>query len=67
MRYYSDDPVRDFHRHSAKQERELAKLPKCAYCGEPITEEFCFEINDEIICIHCLKIYHRRDTEDYIE
>lgn len=65
--YYSDDPVRDFLRHSAEQERELARLPRCSECGEPITEEFCFEINDELICVHCLKQNYRRDTEDFIE
>lgn len=65
--YYSDDPIADYNRYSAEQERELAQLPKCSYCGEPIQEHFCFEINDELICVHCLKQNYRRDTEDYIE
>lgn len=65
--YYSDDPVRDFERYSAQQERELARLPKCGYCCEPIQEHFCFEINDELICVHCLKQNYRREVADYIE
>ena len=65
--YYSDDPVRDFERYDAQRERELARRPKCCECDEPIQEDHCFEINDELVCIHCLKRYYLKGVEDYIE
>ncbi len=63
---YTDDPLRDFARHDAEQARELAKLPVCAECGEPIQTEECYEINDELICPECLERYHRKRVEDYV-
>lgn len=65
--YYSDDPVRDFMMHDAKQTRWLKKLPVCAECGEPIQDEHCYEINGELICEDCLNTNHKKRTEDYIE
>ena len=63
---YSDDPIRDFLRHEAKRERELEKFPECSECGEKITDEYLYEINDELICEECLNRYHRRSVDDYI-
>lgn len=65
--YYSDDPVRDFMMHDAKQTRRLEKLPVCSECGEPIQDEHCYEINGELICEDCLNTNHKKRTEDYIE
>ena len=65
--YYSDDPVRDFERYDAQRERELARRPKCCECDEHIQEDYCFEIDGELVCIHCLKRYYLKNTEDYIE
>lgn len=64
--YTTDDPLRDFARYDAEQARELAKLPVCAECGEPIQTEECYEINDELICPECLEHYHRRRVDDYV-
>jgi formylmethanofuran dehydrogenase subunit E len=50
--------------HDAEQERELAKLPVCYECGEPIQAEECYEINDELICPECLDRNHKKYTED---
>lgn len=65
--YYTDDPVRDFLSHDREQARELERLPVCSECGERIQDEFCYEINDELICESCLKHNHRKCVEDYIE
>lgn len=62
----SDNPVSDFLRHDAEQAAELAKLPKCEYCGEAIQDEYCYEINDSLICEECLKRHFRRDVDDFI-
>jgi formylmethanofuran dehydrogenase subunit E len=63
---YSDDPIRDFERYDSGQARELRRLPVCAECGEPIQDEHCFEINDELICEQCLNQNHRKYVDDYI-
>lgn len=56
-----------FAEHDAKQAQALAKLQVCAYCGEPIQDDFYYEINDEPICEECLKAHYRKSTDDFIE
>lgn len=48
------------------EEREADKLPECVYCGEKIRTEKCYEINDELVCLECMKDFERW-TEDYAE
>ena len=64
---WTDDPIADFNRYEAEQQKLLEKLPICYECGEPIQTEDCYEINDELICPKCLKDNHRKKVEDYIE
>lgn len=64
--FYTDDPVRDAERHTARQEAELDKLPRCCECDEPIQTEHCFEVNDELICPKCLDSNHRKWVDDYV-
>ena len=64
--FYSDDPIRDFEHYDSGQARELKRFPICAECGEPIQDEHCFEINDELICEECLNQNHRKYVDDYI-
>lgn len=64
---FSDDPARDFAYHDAEQCRRLEQLPVCEYCGEPIQDEYLYEINDEFICEECLKNNFRKNTEDYCD
>ena len=61
------DPLRDFDLYEAEQKKEMKKLPKCYECGEPIQDEECYEINDELICPKCLIENHRKFTDDYID
>lgn len=65
--FYSDDPIADFERHDAKQQSELEKLPRCSECDEPIQDDFCYEINDELICDNCMRDNHRKSVDDFIE
>lgn len=62
--YYTDDPVADFARHDAEREAALECLPVCSECGEHIQDEYCFEINDEIICETCMVEHYRKFTTD---
>lgn len=54
-------------RHEAASERWLAKRPKCVCCGEPIQEDYLYEINDELICIDCMNTRYRKETEYFVE
>ena len=56
-----------WERHEREMEKELAKLPKCDICKEPIQTEYTYVIKGACICEHCMVEYFRRDTEDLIE
>ena len=51
---YVPDVYEQWKQHEDKQQLELDKLPKCYYCNETIQDEYCYEINDELICVDCL-------------
>lgn len=59
---YSDDPLMDFMRHDRKQAQQLAQLPECDYCHEPIQSHY-YLINDENICPKCMDDYFRVENE----
>ena len=61
------DPLDDFRAYDAHISAELDKLPRCSYCDNPIQDDFCYEINDELVCKKCLNEHHRVDVENYIE
>lgn len=63
--YRTDDPIADFMRHDEEETRRLNRLPRCAYCHEPIQDEYLFDIDDELICEECLMREHKRPTEIY--
>ena len=63
--FYTDDPVRDYEGYSAQEEAELARLPRCCECKEPIQTERCFEFDDELICPQCMEENHLVWVEDY--
>lgn len=48
------DPLDDFAAYDAHVSAELAKLPRCSHCDNPIQDDFCYEINDELVCEKCL-------------
>lgn len=69
MRFYSDDPVRDFDKYDAYTARLIARLPKCENkrCRHrEIQEEMFFEIEGEILCENCMRDRYGRSTEDYL-
>ena len=49
--------------HDAEQERKLDKLPRCECCGEPIQDDYLYEINGEYICEECLTENHRKSVD----
>ena len=64
--YRTDDPIADFNRHQEDMERRLEQRPRCSQCDEHIQEEFCFEINGELICEGCMKMEFRKLTTDFM-
>jgi hypothetical protein len=65
--FRTDDPLADFHRQDAEQQRWLERLPVCCECDNPIQDEEYFEINDECICPGCMRENHRKLVADYVE
>ena len=54
-----------FCRHDAEQERKLTRLPVCIECGEPIQDDFLFDINGDLFCENCMQDVFRKSREDY--
>jgi formylmethanofuran dehydrogenase subunit E len=50
-----------------EQERKINKLPKCSCCGEPIIDDYLYNLDGEILCEECLKENYRRPVEEYME
>lgn len=65
--YYSDNPVRDYDRFDAEQERAMQKYPECACCGKRITDDFLFYIEGDIYCEECMEDEFRRPVDDFIK
>ena len=63
---WTNDPLADFDRHEAKQQKLLDKLPICVDCGEPITDDHFYMICDDPLCPSCLENNYRKDTDDYV-
>lgn len=61
----TDDPLADFSRHDAEQQRALDRLPKCCHCKEPIQDEHCCELDGEIFHCECFVERHTKLTENY--
>ena len=65
--YYTDNPIADFLRYDAEQEKQLEKLPRCSECGKHIQSDFAYYINDEWICEDCMDEYRREVVIDLQE
>lgn len=51
----SSDPIRDHMRHELDIFEAEELCPKCTYCGQPITEEYCYAINRDIYHEDCIE------------
>lgn len=63
---YINDNYDLWEQHNAELERSLDRRPVCIECEEHIQDEYCYQINGEIICEDCLKAYYRKDTDSLI-
>lgn len=64
---YIPDYTELHEEYEATQERRLEKLPKCDCCGEPIIDEYFYNIDGTFICEDCLINEYRKNTEDFME
>ena len=64
---FTDDPIADFNRYDAKQERAMQRYPKCACCGKRITDDYLFYIEGNTICEVCVEDEYKRNTDDFID
>lgn len=62
--YRTDDPLKDFDRYDAEQERRIEKLPRCSQCDSPIQDDYAYYINGEWICDECLEQFRREVDYD---
>lgn len=62
MIFRTGDPLADFAAWDREQARVLDLLPECAYCGEKITDDYYYEINDEVVCEDCLDSFFRKEV-----
>lgn len=64
--YFTDDPIADYERYSARQEAELQKYPECCECGERITDEKLVYIEGEFMHLSCFKENYVKYTDDFV-
>lgn len=55
-----------WQRNEQRLEDELAKCPVCAWCGEPIQEEYLYEVNGELLDEICMDKLYRKQTSDFM-
>lgn len=56
---WTDNPEEDYDRYLARPE---ASHPKCDECGEPIEDEYLFDVDGQILCEGCFgEIYGHTD------
>ena len=64
---WTNDPLADFARHEAQQQKKLDKLPHCSECGEPIQDEYLYEFCGDLMCQECLESQYKKPVEDFID
>ena len=58
----------DLHEeYEIAREQKLQKLPKCDCCGEPITDDYFYNIDGTYFCEERLISEYRKNTDDYME
>lgn len=66
MMIWTCNPEIYAERYAADHDKALEMLPVCSECGEPIQEDYCFEVNGEYICEICMNDNHRKWVDDIV-
>lgn len=48
--------------HEAQQDKWLSERRVCEYCGQPIQDDFFYEINGDVLCEKCLNRNFRKEV-----
>lgn len=67
MGFYTNNPVADAEAYSARQDKQLLKLPKCDKCKERIQDDTCFKVNDEVYHENCARVLFEVWIEDLMD
>lgn len=67
MAQYTDDPIADFNAWDKAQDEELAKLPVCDECGNPIQDDYYYDIAGITLCPECMDKNYRYWTDSYVQ
>lgn len=65
--FYTDDPVSDFERYDAEQERKLKMLPKCCECDEHIQQSRAVYYDGKWCCKECESDFWQKIRDDFLE
>ena len=65
--YRTDNPLADWDNYCKEQEEEIERLPKCSECGEPITDDTCFNMHGDLICENCMDSNYRVYTYEFVQ
>ena len=58
---FSDNPERDAERYQRQQERALADCIVCSVCGEPIQDDYAYDLGfDTWVHYECIDHFYRR-------
>ena len=61
------EPHHFWDAHCAEQERQLKRLPICSWCERRIDDDYCFEINGDLIHQSCFEKQYLKLTENFME
>lgn len=62
---YVPDNYDAYNRHEAEQEAWLEKRPICECCGEPIQDDYLYDVDGVIYCEDCMRESFRQSSENY--
>jgi formylmethanofuran dehydrogenase subunit E len=65
--YYSNDPIADYSRYDAERQKEEESLPKCDICGEPIQDDYLYDLDGNLVCEECLIDNFKKPVDNYID
>ncbi len=66
MAFMTGDAWQDANTLYDREEEYENRLPTCGGCGEKITGEYLYDVDDELFCEECFNERYRKNVEDYI-
>lgn len=58
-----NDPIADFYLREDEQAEYVSKCPVCSICGEPILDEYYYQIGDIVFHLECAE---RKSVDSYV-